>query len=242
MSTNLTRDQIKAAYLAGALSPVELIELNRQIFGDAQMNADPVDGGDLTEKPEGVTDDEWSALGDPGKRAIVRERERAAKAERELQALRSQANPKPAPPKQQAPEPQAKESAADQPDIAALVQQAVADAIAPMQQERASRELRDAVTSAAGDLLHDPSDALAQIPAEQLTDSDGRPDAARIKSALEGLVKTKPYLAKQADTRRFATPGGFVGGGTAKQANESEVIKASLAKMVAATGAKVALQ
>ena len=48
----------------------------------------PILGGDDSnppvERPEGVTEEEWEALGDPGKRAIVRERERAEKAEREF--------------------------------------------------------------------------------------------------------------------------------------------------------------
>jgi len=37
--------------------------------------------GDSTPRPEGVTDVEWSALGDPGKAALVRERQKASAAE-----------------------------------------------------------------------------------------------------------------------------------------------------------------
>jgi hypothetical protein len=47
------------------------------------------------EKPDGVTDAEWAALGDPGKNAIVRERQRAAAAEQALAAERARNTPRP---------------------------------------------------------------------------------------------------------------------------------------------------
>ena len=59
----------------------------------------PILGGDDTtppiERPEGVTEEEWEALGDPGKKAIAREREARVQAERERDAARA----RPAPPK-----------------------------------------------------------------------------------------------------------------------------------------------
>lgn len=237
MSTNPTRDQIKAAYLAGQISPADLIELHRATFGAMRMEAD-LSAGDPApvEKPEGVTDDEWSALGDPGKRAIVRERERAAKAERELQLLRSQ--PKPVAPKS---EPKPEPAKGEAPDLAELVRKAVAEAVAPVQQEITSAEVKRAVTGLAADRLHDPSDALAQIPVDQLTDDRGYPDPTKIKAALDDLVKRKPYLAKATDDRRRPAPGSFVGG-TQSSASLDERKKAVLDRMQQTSGVRIATQ
>lgn len=41
-------------------------------------------------RPDGVSDTEWNALGDPGKAALIREREAAARAAADLAALRKE--------------------------------------------------------------------------------------------------------------------------------------------------------
>lgn len=62
------------------------------------------------------------------------------------------------------------------------------------------------VESLAKDLgFHDPKDGLTVIDKDKLPMKDGKPDEDAIKTLLEGLVKSKPYLAK-ADDGKKSTP------------------------------------
>lgn len=185
------------------------------------------------QRPDGVSDAEWSALGDPGKTALVRERARATAAE---QALARAAKPPIPPP--------AKEG--EQPDIAALINAGIAQAIAPLLDRDAQREaiqaaekIRNSVTTAATERFHDATDALAQVDLTTLTDGVGLPDQAKITAALDEILKRKPHLGRAVDDRRRAAPGGAVGG-TGASASLDDRVKASLARMQAATNVKFA--
>lgn len=194
------------------------------------------------QRPEGVSEAEWAALGDPGKTALVRERQRAQTAEQALAAVRANP-PAPAP---AAPKPADPPKGPDgQPDIAAIVQQAVAAATAPFMEAQAQREaeaaasvIRDAVTTAASVRFHDATDALAQVDLVQLTDGTGRPDQQKITAALDELLTRKPHLGKVVDFRRQAPEGTPIGSTPGHVAPLDDRVKASLARMQQASGVK----
>lgn len=63
------------------------------------------------------------------------------------------------------------------------------------EQALAARDLRDVVTSAAGELgYRDPTKAHRHIELEELVDDDGKPDKAAITKALRDELKASPYL------------------------------------------------
>lgn len=237
--------RFRSAFSAGAVTPHDILAFHRVHFGAARMEDDE---GAPPERPDGVTEEEWTALGDPGKRAIVRERARATKAEQEAAALRA---PKPAPPKtdDKAGQQGDKDSppAPDPTDIAAIVQQAVAAALKPIQERdeqrtavEAAQKVAEAVTDAAKERLHDASDALVNVDLTTLTDGNGKADAAKITQALDDLVKTKPHLAKVTDTTRRPGADAMLGGATAPVSSEDDRVKAALAKMQVSAGVKLA--
>ena len=201
----------------------------------------PILGGDDTvvpvERPEDVTEDVWDALGDPGKKALVSERSRREKAERELAAARA----RPAPPAKPAEQPKpAAPAAGEQPDVAAIVQQAVEAAIKPFQEkeqqrdvEAAASKVRESVLEAAKAKLHDATDAL-QIDLTTVLDDNGAADPAKVTTAIDDLLKTKPHLAKS--DARFAPPG--IGGGT-PPTNKKDQVAALLSDMQRLTGVRV---
>lgn len=213
-------------------------------------------------RPDGVSEEEWNALGDPGKQAILRERQARQQAESALAAARA----RPAPPQQtSSPGGQTTQSTATQqtsgnseasqagqqqnpqtpgtgPDFAAMIQQAVTAAVAPLQQRLDAREsqdaaqrVRDAVTAAAGDRFHNPADAFIGIDVASIVDENGQPNDVKIAESLNKLLEAKPYLAKPTDTRRFAPPGaGSTPGGSSAPIQDQ--VKDTLARMQQATG------
>lgn len=221
---------------------VRLLEWRRERHGGLTMTAPippeapptPPAGPD---KPDGISDTEWAALGDPGKTALVREREARRALEQQLAAAR--ATP-PAPPSATPPPPADPPKTPDgQPDIAAIVQQAVAAAIQPFQDRDAQREaqqaaekVREAVVTSASERFHDATDALAQVDLTTLIDASGKADPAKIKTALDELLAKKPHLGKAVDTRRRAADGSLIGA-TPGGANLSleDRVKAQLALM-----------
>lgn len=168
------------------------------------------------QRPEGVSEAEWNALGDPGKLAIVREREARTTAEHALAAARARPTPPvtpPAPPTAPA-APAAAGATPPGPDLEAIVQQAVAAAVKPFQDREEQRDaaaavkvIQDAVATAAKETFHDTSDAITGVDLTQITDGSGGPDATKIKTALDELLKTKPHLGKVPDGRLYAQPG-----------------------------------
>lgn len=236
-------DGLHTIDLAAPGAVLALLDFHRGIHGHAQMNGADGNGDAGPQRPDGVTEDEWSALGDPGKRALVRERDRATRAEQDLATARAA---KPTPPKEKTgEEPKPAEKPATD-DIAAIVKQAVDSAIKPFQEreqkrdaEDAARRIADAVTSAAKARLRDPSDALHNIDLADMTNGAGAADPDKINAALDDLVTRKPYLARVADDRRRAGDGSFVGATAPHNVSLDDQVKTALAAMQSATGVKL---
>ena len=215
----------------------EIIATHRALFGGFVMETD---GGETPpERPDGIEATEWDALGDPGKQALVRERQRATDAERKLAAALA---PKPKPP---TPAPKAPELKPDgeQPDMAALIQAAVEAAVAPLRQaqeqqaiDAQARAVIDAVKTAAADRLHDASDATSLLDLTALVGADGAPDTAKIAAAINDLVAAKPHLARPQPYGRQGNPALY---GAPAGPSAEDKVKASLARMQAASGIKL---
>lgn len=225
----------------------ELFAHHKTLTGGFSMTAgnpapepEPPAGGDNPpERPDDVTEEEWGALGDPGKQALMRERTRRETAERNLAVARA----RPAPPKPAAPPAPAggqqdppKPKDGDQPDIAALIKQAVDAAVKPFTDreeqrtvDEAADKVRTAVLDAAKGVLHDATDALTQVDLTTVIDDNGVADPVKVKSALTDLVTRKPHLAKPGQQQRQAPPG--IGGGAPANATEGEKVAAALARM-----------
>jgi len=215
----------------------------------APVPAPPAPPAPPAERPDGVSEAEWNALGDPGRTALTREREARRTAEQALAAARSTPPAPPAPPAPPKAPVDPPKGPDGQPDIAAIVQQAVAAAIQPFQDRDAQREadaaaasIRDAVTTAAVTRFHDATDALAQVDLTQLTDGTGRPDQQKITTALDDLLTRKPHLGKVVDYRRQSPEGTPIGSSPGHPAPLDDRVKASLARMQQASGVKFADQ
>jgi hypothetical protein len=183
-----------------------------------------------TDSPlEGVSAEEWQALGDPGKAALRRERQARDDLQRQLAEARKPAPqpvpvpapapaPAPAPPAPQ-PQPQPTPSGSDTPVfsdlIAQAVSQAVQQAVAPLQQRfaqddqaRAQQAFDAALGERAGQVLADVRDA-ALLDRSALVDANGQPDAARINAVLQQLVTDRPHLARRTSVGQpLAAPSG----------------------------------
>ena len=211
------------------------------ILGGDDTNPDPV-----PERPDDVPEQDWDALGDPGKRALVRERGVSADLRRQLAAARAKPTPPggtPPTPKPPAPTPPAPApTGGEQPDIAALIKDAVDAAVKPLMDaeqtrtaEAAAAAVRTAVVNAAKDRLHDGTDGL-MIDLTTVVDDQGRPDPAKIGTALDDLVKSKPHLAR--DTRRHGGTGVGPTPGAAGRPMADQV-KDILAEMQTASGVRL---
>ena len=232
-----TRPRFSSAYAAGAVTPEQVLAHHAVHFGRARMETD-----DPPERPDGVTEEEWDDLGDPGKRALVREREARQGAEQRARA--AAATPKPAPPKQ--PEQQqssgdGKGDRGDQGDLAQQIAAAVKAAIEPLQQQQAdwmtarkAEGVRDAVAKAATGRFHDATDALAQVDLTTVVDDHGDADPTKITAALDDLLSRKPHLGVTRGAPIGASPGTLPGG------SEADRVKAELAKMQESTGIRLA--
>lgn len=159
------------------------------------------------ERPDGVSEQEWAALGDPGRRAIERERRNARderrqreQAERERdEARRATRSPEPPKPGQQ------------QPDIAALIQQGIDAALRPVLQQQAAtaaERIRDRAQSLAASVLHNPADAAVHLDLSSMVTAAGDPDEQAIRDGLARLIEERPYLARPVDGRRAADGSG----------------------------------
>lgn len=209
--------------------------------GAPAFEAPPAPAG--PQRPEGVSEEEWNALGDPGQRAITREREARQAAERQLAAARA---PKPAPPakKAAATPPKPSDPPEGDPDIASIIKEAVAAAIQPFQEreeertaEQAATKIQKAVLDSAADTFLDPTDALTGIDLTQVTDGNGGADPAKIQKELEDLLVRKPHLGRTPDGRRYAAPGSPAGAAHSAVPLETKV-QETLKRMQAATGVK----
>lgn len=101
-------------------------------------------------------------------------------------------------------------------------EKAIAEAVdAARKEERvnsSAARIRSDIRAAAGTKLADPADAVAHLATEgdlnRFLTEDGEVDTKAVSSAIDDLLKAKPYLAAQ------AKPGALPGGG-AKPANGS---------------------
>lgn len=206
----------------------EIIATHRALFGGFVMETD---GGETPpERPDGIEATEWDALGDPGKQALVRERQRATDAERKLAAALAPKAPELKPD-------------GEQPDMAALIQAAVEAAVAPLRQaqeqqaiDAQARAVIDAVKAAAADRLHDASDATSLLDLTALVGADGAPDTAKVTAAINDLVAAKPHLARPQPYGRQGNPALY---GAPAGPSAEDKVKASLARMQAASGIKL---
>lgn len=216
------------------------------------------------ERPEGVSEAEWAALGDPGRVAITRERDARQAAERALAAARARPAP-PGPAGGQGAGDQGQQNAGqgagqggqggqqnagqgagkdNQVDVGAIVKQAVEAALQPFQQREEQRDadaavqrIQTSVLDAAKDTFLDPTDALTGIDLTQVTDGTGNVDPAKVDTQLKDLLIRKPHLAKSPDGRRYATTGSGAGAGGAGPNLESKV-QETLSRMQTAAGLK----
>lgn len=157
----------------------------------ADAPADPPD-----EDPEG--DPEGAdKLGDPGKRALdamKAERNEAKRAQRELQAELEALK--------------AKAEGREKEHAQAQREQQVRDEALSKANERI---LKSEVRLAAKGVLADPADALLYLDLSEFeVGSDGGVDADALGSAIDDLIKSKPYLAAQGGKRFQGTGDGGV--------------------------------
>lgn len=221
---------------------------NRARFGGWGMTVTPPEPEPANQppaRPDGISEAEWDALGDPGRTAIVREREARQTAERALAAARARPAP-PKPPKDETkpPEVEPPKPKDGELDVEAIVTRAVAAAVKPFQDAEEQRQTQEAagrvqqaVLDAAKTRLHDATDALTGIDLTKVVNDTGQADPDLIKTELDGLVTRKPHLAKTGE--RQAPPG--IGGGAPAGATEAEKVKAALADMQRATGVRPAV-
>ncbi len=149
-------------------------------------SGDTVDEVSVDEKPD--------TLGDAGKRALAEERSARAAAEKKAKAAE-------------------KELADLRKTTMTDQEKAVADAKAEGRgeafKEANSRVLRSEIRAAAAGKLADPSDAPALLgELDRFLADDGEIDSKAITSAIDALVKAKPYLAPAG-----SKPGRLPGGG-----------------------------
>jgi hypothetical protein len=227
-------------FFAGApLLPIGFRANGRPIYAIA--GGAPDDDGPL-ERPDDVDEATWNDLGDPGKKALVAVRAEVSDLKSQLAAAKARPTPPKPPAGPTPPTPPTPPAPGDQPDIAKLVADGIAAAMKPFQEaeqqrtaEQAAGIVRKAVIDAAAELLHDGTDGL-MVDLTTVVGEDGKPDATKISSALDALVKAKPHLAK--DTRRFAAPGvGPTQGGATPPMKEQ--VQSVLAQMQAAAGVRV---
>ena len=212
--------------------------------GDTGTDADKpdlqADGQAGASRPEGITDEEWAALGDPGKRAIERERRANREAQRVLEQTRRELAEARKPATQQHSDDKGKGSEnnpdkAEQPDVAAIVEQAVAAALRPFQEQQAAtaaQRVQDRAQSLAAALLHNAADAVSFLELSKMVTATGDPDEQAIRDGLAQLVEDRPYLAKPTDGRR-AAPGSGQGAGAGGGQTIQQRVQAQLDLMKA---------
>ena len=209
----------------------------------------------LPERPDDVPEEEWDALGDPGKTALVRvrqERDEARSAQQKAERERDAARARPTPPRP-TPDPKGNGSGGDgngqggdgghqqPPDFAAMIKEAVDAAVKPFQEREQKREAAEAaeavvkvVRDAAEGRYIDTSDALG-IDLSAVVGEDGKADPAKVKQALDDHLAAKPHLAKGP---RVAPP--LVGGSPTQGQRQSftEQVQSQLAEMQAVAGVR----
>lgn len=135
-------------------------------------------------------------LGEAGREAIRREREARAEADRQLAAAREELDAL---------------KKATQTDAEKAIEEAKAAGRSEALAEATSRLVRAEIKAAAGGKAADPGDIPALLgDLTRFADKKGEVDTKAISSAIDDLLKAKPYLAANAPGTK---PGSLPGGG-----------------------------
>lgn len=211
----MPRPMSRSTQLVAGMTIEELLAFHRGVFGDARMDDDP------PERPSDVTQEEWDALGDPGRRALDRVRRAQRDADRardaavaaqtaavrerdqartELEKARKDAKPDDAPK-----------------DVAEQIKDAVAAAVQQVTQQftekidtltaaQAAERLQTRAQKIAGDVLIVPDLVGSLVDLSTMTDGQGALDEQALRDALATLIETRPEL------KRAAAPADPLGG------------------------------
>ena len=221
----------------------DLLALHRSRFGDMRME-DP-------QRPDDVTQEEWDALGDPGRRALDRVRRNQREAERardaavqERDSVKTERDTvkgeldtlKKNPPKQDPPK--------DPPDVAAQIQAAVDSALQnvtktyteqldQLRAERTAEQITAHAQRIAADVLVDPSLVGTFVDLRTVVNQQGQVDEQALRDNLAGVVEQRPYLAKpdQPATPYGSSPYGTHPGG-ARPAPDKATFDARVAEQL----------
>jgi hypothetical protein len=167
------------------------------------------EGASENDAPQGDVD----ALGDAGKKALDAMKADRNKYRDELKGLRAELDALKA----------AAEGREAEHTAAVEAQKAKDEAIASANLKIAKANLR----AAAAGKLADPMDALTFIDASSFeVDDDGNIDEDALASAIDDLIRSKPYLAAQG--KRFQ---GDADGGTRKEARPAQLTRDDLSRM-----------
>jgi len=173
-------------------------EFLRYVVAEVESGAGAPPADPPPADPVGVDD-----LGDPGKRALdaMKEREKAARAE--ARTLRAQLA-----------DMQAKVDAKDKPAEEAALDAARREGETAAMTKANERLLAAEIRAAAAGKLNDPTDALRLLDLSAFeVGADGVLDTEAIADAVDGLVKSKPYLSATPQRRPAE---GSADGGTRK--------------------------
>lgn len=168
--------------------------------GDDGNKPDDTDKPDPAKPAAPATGDATDQLGASGKAALAAERADRRAAEKALKDAQARID-----------ELSTATQTADEKAKAAAAR-AVAEAKAEVRKEvlaeANARLLKSEIRAAAAGVLADPGDAVNLLgDLERFTDESGEPNEKAIKSAIDKLVRDKPYLAA-AGTRTSPLPGG----------------------------------
>lgn len=189
--------------LVNGMTISELLAFHRSVFGDARMDDPP-------ERPSDVTQEEWDALGDPGRRAIARVRQaRDAAVAAQTAATQERDAAQTLAQQRQVELEQARQAAAGgaPADVNAQIQAAVAAAVqqvtetfnGQIQQLNAAQAAERLLTRAqqiAADVLVVPDLVGSLVDLSTMTDGQGALNEQALRDNLATLVDTRPELRR----------------------------------------------
>lgn len=164
-------------------------------------------------------------LGEGGKRALAAEREARSKAERDRKASDARAK---------AAEARLAElegaSKTDQEKAVEAARKEAADAArSELTAQLNAERIESALIRAASAKLADPQDAVVHLKDKIEVGDDGRPDQKAVASAIEQLLKDKPYLAAATRNSHGSADQGAKKNGQQKPATLSDAVAARYA-------------
>lgn len=156
--------------------------------------AEPTDAPEIPETPETPEPDPESGLGDAGKKALRAERDRASAADKARKASDKRAADL------EAELTKIRDgNKSEQEKALEAARKEAADAVrAEVTSELHRERVESALIRAAANKLTDPRDAVIHLAEGVDVGDDGRPDEKAVASAIEQLLKDKPYLASGA--------------------------------------------